>query len=133
MSDIVSLDPRNSTKSWLEHIVGELKRYNFSYTNEGDLQEGIKQIFGTLDEPFEREHVLSKQDRVDFYFPRQKIGVEVKIDHALSALTRQVHRYVQHDDIRGLLVVTGKMRLNAIPETINNKPVYLHSLVTSLL
>lgn len=133
MSDVVSLDPRNSTKAWLEHLIVALKKYRFNYTNERDLQDGIQQVFETLDEPFEREYVLSKADRLDFYWPNQKVGVEVKIDHALSALTRQIHRYVQHEDIRGVLVVTGKLRLNAIPTEINKKPVYLHSLATSLL
>ena len=132
MSDVVNLDSRN-TKAWLERLVKELKGYSFNYTNEDDLQRGIHEVFSMIDEPLEREYILSSKDRIDFYWPRHKVGVEVKIDHALTALTRQVHRYVQHEDINGILVVTGKIRLNAIPQTINGKPVYLHSLIASLL
>jgi hypothetical protein len=122
-----------SAKSWLETLVAELKKYNFNYTNEDDLQRGILEVFMTLKKPLKREYRISDKDRIDFYWPEHRVGVEVKIDHALSALTRQVHRYVQHEDIQGILVVTGKVRLNAIPAVINKKPVYLHSLATSLL
>jgi hypothetical protein len=133
VSDIISLEPRYQAKTWLKTIDDLLKQYNFNYTNEDELQRGIGEVFGTIDEPFVSECIISKADRIDFYWPGPQIGVEVKIKHSLSALTRQVHRYVQHDSIRGLLIVSGKVRLNEIPHTISGKPVLIHSLVGSLL
>ena len=133
MNDISKLEPLHEARAWLAHIVSTLKGYNFNYTNENDLQNGIRQVFETMDAPFESEYRLSDKDRIDFYWPKSKIGVEVKIDHALSALTRQVHRYVQHDSIEGLLIVSGKVRLNAVPQIISGKPVQIHSLIGSLL
>jgi len=133
VSDIISLEPRYVAETWLKTIDDLLKQYNFNYTNEAELQCGIKEVFGTIDEPFVSECILSKDDRIDFYWPGPQIGVEVKIKHSLSALTRQVHRYVQHESIKGILVVSGKARLNQIPHTINGKPVLIHSLMGSLL
>lgn len=133
MSDIVKLEPRIKAETWLKELDSLLKQYNFNYTCEADLQVGIKEVFETLESPFQSECILSKEDRIDFYWPETMIGVEVKIKHSLSALTRQVHRYVQHESIRGILIVSAKARLNQIPQMINGKPVLIHSLVGSLL
>lgn len=133
MTDIVQLEPRYKPETWLKTLDDLLKQYNFNYTNESELQDGINEVFGTLEDAFISEHIISKADRIDFYWPGPQIGVEVKIKHSLSALTRQVHRYVQHESIRGILVVSGKIRLNEMPHIINGKPVLIHSLVGSLL
>jgi len=133
VSDIVKLEPRIKAETWLKELDSLLKQYNFNYTCEADLQVGIKEVFETLESPFQSECILSKEDRIDFYWPETMIGVEVKIKHSLSALTRQVHRYVQHESIRGILIVSAKARLNQIPQMINGKPVLIHSLVGSLL
>lgn len=133
MSDIVQLEPRYKPETWLKTLDDLLKQYNFNYGNESELQDGIMEVFQTLDEPFTSECIISKADRIDFYWPGPQIGVEVKIKHSLSALTRQVHRYVQHESIKGILIVSGKIRLSEIPQTINGKPVLIHSLVGSLL
>ena len=133
MGELVGLQAHGEAREWLDTLVSTLQKYSFSYTNEDELQQGVFAVLETLKEPFEREYVLSKSDRVDFYFPKQKVGIEAKIDHSLSALTRQIHRYVQHEEIDGILVVSGKVRLMNLPESINKKPVRCYSLIGSLL
>jgi len=133
MSDILDLGTKGDAREWLNTLVDTLGKYNFNYTNEAELQQGLICVFQTLDEPFETEHRLSKEDRIDFYFPYMKVGVEAKIDHPLSALTRQLMRYVQHNSIDGLLLVSGKVRLTNLPESMNGKPVRSYSLIASLL
>jgi hypothetical protein len=133
MSDILSLSPRVDAIQWIEHLSKMLSGYRFNFSNEKDLQAGLGKVFMKLDEVFFPEHRLSDEDIVDFYFPAKKIGVEAKIDHSLSDLTRQIHRYVQHDSILGILVVTSKARLANLPEEMNHKPIRCHSLLGSVL
>lgn len=69
-----------------------------------------------------REQVqLTPQDRPDFMVGSS--AVELKIDGALVALIRQLHRYAQHQDVASIVVVSSKLRLADLPPTINNKPV----------
>lgn len=118
----------------MERITMALSAYTFGYSDESELQAGMEKAFAADGVGgFEREYRLSDSDRIDFYWPETGIGVEAKIDHSLSALTRQVHRYMQHDAIRGLIVVSGKVRLLRLPERINDKPVHCHSLLGSVL
>lgn len=133
MTDIVALKPRQQPRAWLDYLSSEIAQYNFNYSNEADLQNGLRQVFETIDSPFKSEYKLSDKDRIDFYWPDSKIGVEVKISHPLAALTRQVHRYLQHEEISGILIVSGRVRLNQIPQIISGKPVQIHSLIGSLL
>jgi hypothetical protein len=133
MSDILSINPRIDAMQWIEHLSKTLNSYRFNFSNEKDLQAGMKKVFERLGEEFLAEHRLSDEDIVDFYFPKKKIGVEAKIDHSLSELTRQIHRYVQHESILGILVVTSKARLANLPEEMNHKPIRCHSLLGSVL
>lgn len=133
MSDVLSLTPRVDAIQWIEHLGTVLNKYRFNFSNEKDLQAGMRRVFEKLGEEFTYEHRLSDDDIVDFYFPNKKVGIEAKIDHSLSDLTRQIHRYVQHESILGILVVTSKTRLANLPEEMNNKPIRCHSLIGSLL
>lgn len=133
MSDILSLNPRVDAIQWIEHLSKVLSKYRFNFSNEKDLQAGIGKVFRGMGEEFLAEHHLSDEDIVDFYFPGKKIGVEAKIDHSLSDLTRQLFRYAQHESILGILVVTSKARLANLPEDMNHKPIRCHSLIGSVL
>jgi hypothetical protein len=133
VSDILSINPRIDAKHWIDHLTSLLAKYRFNFTNEKELQAGMEKAFARLDEPFEREFRLSDEDIVDFYWPNKKVGLEAKIDHSLSDLTRQLFRYCQHESILGILVVTSKARLANLPEEMSNKPIRCHSLLGSLL
>jgi hypothetical protein len=133
MSDVLSLNPRVDAIQWIEHLSKTLSKYRFNFSNEKDLQDGMRKVFDTMGEEFVYEHRLSDEDIVDFYFPGKKVGVEAKIDHSLSDLTRQLFRYAQHESILGILVVTSKARLANLPEEMNRKPIRCHSLIGSVL
>jgi len=131
MSDITHA--RVDAIEWIESLSKTLSRYRFNFSNEKDLQGGMGKVFTALGVEFFAEHHLSDEDIVDFYFPEKKVGIEAKIDHSLSDLTRQLFRYAQHDSILGILVVTSKARLANLPEEMNHKPIRCHSLIGSLL
>lgn len=119
------------TTAHIDGVVAALKRYRFAFTNEGELQSGIAEVLGRAGIAFEREHRLAAADRIDFMLP-DGLGIEVKIDGATNALIRQVHRYVQHEAIKALIVVAGRTRLAGLPTEMNGKPVVVVSLLQGI-
>lgn len=108
-----------------------LSSKTFRYSNEAELQEGMRRTLTAAEVPFEKELRLSPRDRLDF-FVYDAIVIEVKIGRSLAALTRQVHRYAQHDRVRGVLVVSTRLRLQNLPEQFNDKPVRVCTLLGSM-
>jgi hypothetical protein len=107
-------------------IVRALTRRRFRASNERELQDCIAQAFAfeLLSEngpAFRREVRLSSADVVDFMV--EDVAVEVKMQGSLAAVTRQLHRYAQHDDVRALVLVTSLQRLGNQPEQMNGKPL----------
>src|SRR3954447_21299229 len=91
----------------LERIVATIAAHAFTFTDEGELQVGLGTVLAPLGAL--REVRCGPTDRIDFLLPGG-IGVEVKIDGSLSALTRQVHRYAQRKEIGALIIVTNRHR-----------------------
>jgi hypothetical protein len=104
----------------LHEVMALVARHVFAFADEIELQDGLATVLSPLSPA--REVRFGAADRIDFLLPGG-IGIEVKIDGSLSALTRQVHRYAQRDEITALIVVTNRHRLTRLPETINSKPV----------
>lgn len=100
-----------------------LHGYSYNFNSEVELQNGIESILTTNSVPFSREVRLTKKDRIDFLV--DSIGIEVKIDGTATSLTRQLYRYAQHDLIDSLIVVTNKSKFTNLPNTINNKQIFL--------
>lgn len=96
-----------------------LRRRRFRYANEKELQEGLAQAFAEEGIDFRREHSLAPGDIVDFLIG--PVAVEVKIGGSLAGVTRQLHRYAQHEPVEALVLVTGLLRLGNLPETLNGK------------
>jgi hypothetical protein len=107
-------------RSGLAEIAALLQRHAFTFADERELQEGIAAVLAPLGPA--REVRVGARDRIDFLLPGG-IGVEVKIDGSLSALTRQAHRYAQRAEIAALIIVTNRHRLAQLPDTISGKPV----------
>jgi hypothetical protein len=115
---------------WL--VSDRLSNARFNLASEKDLQDGIETVLSGHGWPYGREVRLDAQDRIDFLLGNG-IGIEVKIDKSLSAVTRQLHRYAQQPLIVGLLLVTTRMRLRALPPEFNGKPTRVVCLLGSTL
>lgn len=103
----------------LEQLRAHLAAGRYSFGNEDELQLAIADRLGAgTDWSFTREHALSKADRIDFWMFTAGIGIEVKVRGGMSALIRQLHRYAQHPDVRGLLLVTSKPTLATLPSRL---------------
>lgn len=126
--DIPSLSTR------LNFLAMLLLGHRFRFSSEVQLQESIAEVLTTNDIKYEREYQLTRADRLDFLVQGTAslggIVIETKIDGSLSELTRQVHRYAQHEAVDAILVVTNLSRLRNLPAEFNGKPirvVYLRS------
>jgi hypothetical protein len=120
------------TVSGLDVLARAIESYRFNIGTELELQDGIERVLSRQYEtvPVRRDVKIGK-DRIDFVVG--SIGIEVKIGGTLSALTRQIHRYIQDETLHGLLVVTTKSGHRQMPEAINGKPVRVLYLMGSLL
>lgn len=104
----------------LETVVQALSTVRFNFATEDDLQLGIGQALGTI--PHEREVILAGAGRIDFLVG--DVGIEAKIKGGISAITRQLARYAQHDRIGALVVVTAKEQHRLqIPGELGGKPI----------
>jgi len=103
-------------------LTAALNAVAFRFQDEVELQDGIAIALGRADIPHRREVVLSPKDRIDFML-NDGVGIEVKIDGSVSALTRQLIRYAKLPQISALLVVVSAIRLSNLPSQIEGKPV----------
>ena len=91
-------------------ILAWLGGYRFDCANEYRLQAGVATVLAVHGCRFEREVVLSPTDRVDF-LTESGLAIECKVDGSPADVTRQVLRYLRHDRVGGLLLVTARAQL----------------------
>jgi hypothetical protein len=90
-------------------------------SNEAQIQEQLAHILEPLG--FVREFALSKSDRIDFYHPENRLGVEVKVKSSLQTVLRQLGRYVLSPQIDGLVLATTQAKHLDLPEVLGGKPL----------
>ncbi len=100
-----------------------LSGYAYSFDCEDSLQRGVAAVLEAGGVEHDREESLAPGDRIDFMCWQEEIGIECKIDGACMAVTRQLMRYASHDKVRGLILVTSRMRHKGVPTTLNGIPV----------
>ena len=103
-------------------LVEILRRYRIQGNCEASVQVAILRAF-------EAEHVTYVREcdlgvgvgRIDFFC--SGVGVEVKTRGSRNDVLRQLKRYADCDLIDGLVLVTTRNSLRAMPESLNGKPV----------
>lgn len=111
-------------------ITEAINSHKYRFTCEVELQDGLELVFKKAKLAYIREAMLTDKDRIDFLIGN--VGVEVKIGGSLADVTRQLHRYAQLSCIESLVLVTSKLRLSGLPDTINDKPLVVVSLMGSI-
>jgi hypothetical protein len=116
----------------LKAVVASLRKRRFNYQNEKDLQAGIEAVLKADKIDFVREHPLGDAGIVDF-FVGGFLGIEVKIKGSPSEVARQLLRYAGRDEVKVLVLVTGRSALSALPKTMLGKPLMLVELWRTFL
>lgn len=119
----------------LDALTALLSSRRFNFADEAQLQRQVEHAFSAAGVEHRREVVLSAGERIDFIVGAEPpyVGVELKIQGGLSEVTRQVHRYLRHEELGAVLVVCTRMRLGALPSEMRGKPVRVVVLVGSML
>jgi len=95
--------------------------YRFHFSSERQLQDGIAKVLGPT---FEREVVLDRHSRPDFFESESGTLVEVKTKGSAADLLRQVRRYAEFPQVKEIAVATTRMlHTSQLPAEINSKPV----------
>lgn len=103
-------------------IVERLNRYQFSVTNEAELQQGLWLVLQRYPDA-QREVVLDARCRIDFLVGGT--GIEVKVDGSIADLIRQLIRYSKFEQVLELVVVSTRAKHRDVPAEIGGKPVFL--------
>ena len=106
-------------------VLSLLREYGYATGAEKLVHDGVSQVLTTHGIPFHREMVLSLRDRIEFYLPEHRLGIECKIEGSEAAVLRQCMRYMQSELIGGLALMTSRNKHRRIPETLNQKPLHL--------
>lgn len=119
-----------------ESICRALYNAKYHYHNEKELQRGVGMMLTSLNLEFEPEFPLTKRDRIDFLIG--DLGIECKADDSsggtsLAAVTRQLLRYAQSDQVKELILLTTMSKHKNLPDSLNGKPLYIVHLLLSFL
>jgi hypothetical protein len=116
----------------LEAVIASLRRRRFNYSNEKDLQAGIATALQADGFEFSREHKLGDAGTIDFLV-YGFLGIEVKIKGSPSDVARQLLRYAGCQEVKGLVLVTGRAALSSLPAELMGKPLHLVELWRTFL
>lgn len=111
-------------------LLEAIRATRFHYTSEDDLQRGLAALLDQVGVQYEREFYLDAHSRLDFMI-EGGLGIETKIDGSASELGYQILRYLQHESVKGMLVVTTRSSHRDLPPALEGKPVWVVYLFTS--
>ncbi|MEG1347345.1 MAG: hypothetical protein RSD49_04770 [Hafnia sp.] len=109
----------------IDRLIHIIHRSKVSLTDEKMTQVQIAEIFRENEIPYVRELRLSGDDIVDFLVD-DNLVVEIKLKGQKRAIYRQLKRYATHDQVHGIILLTGISM--GLPEEIEGKPTYIGSL-----
>jgi hypothetical protein len=116
--------------------IAKLKEFiatqQYDLTSEQLVQSKLEQALKEASIDHVREFSFDKKDRIDFLV-EGSLGIEVKLAGSLTQVTRQIHRYVQHDQLETLILVTSKPQLAKVPKILNGKKIIPLVLISNFL
>lgn len=113
-------------------LIAALAARSFRFDNERDLQDGIESVLKEAGITFERERALGDAGVIDFLVAGG-IGIEVKVQGSHPEVARQLLRYADREEITEIILVTSKLRLGKLPETLRGKRLSVVALWESFL
>lgn len=107
-----------------DDVMRALRAFRYHAGTEPELHAAITTALTRAEILFSREVRLDDDSRIDFLVS-EGIGIEVKMNGSLAALTRQVARYAAHPTISTVIVVTTRHALSRFPPTLSGKPIHV--------
>lgn len=105
-------------------LVELLNRYRLPFGQELAMQEAVALVLTTAGVPFSREHDLGPGvGRIDFFLEADGIGLELKVKGSPGEVAAQLYRYAKSPAVHALILVSGRVRLGALPSAIAGKPL----------
>jgi hypothetical protein len=104
----MSTHPPVAVLPQMQFLAYLLSSYRLRFGTEVQLQADVGAFLLAERYAFEPEYRLTPTDRIDFYLPAQKIGIECKISGGPSSVSAQLVRYAHLKEIEGLILVTSK-------------------------
>lgn len=89
----------------LAHLTRCLGSYLYRYGSEVQLHESLAKVLDEAGYSYTREFVLDARNRADFLVVGG-IVIEVKVDGTLSEALRQVDRYINLDQVTGVILAS---------------------------
>lgn len=95
-----------------EDIIAAIHGFEFHYSDEHQLQEGLAAALTERGFDVRREVRLNSHDRIDLVVDR--VGIEVKIQGRAASVQRQCRRYLASDALDEVVLVTSRPRHSLI-------------------
>lgn len=86
----------------LNSISNHLAGYAYRYSSEVALHESLAKVLKAQGFELIQEHRLDARNRFDFWI--NGIVIEVKVDGSLSDALRQVNRYINLPEVKGVIL-----------------------------
>jgi hypothetical protein len=130
----------------IEKIKTLVRAHRFTFQSERELQDQFAQMLIVGGVPFQREFILTKKDRPDFWVEHpveiQKgpiikpvsefvvlgLAVEIKMGGSVRSHLRQLRRYAEHHLVEQVVLVSTRHGQADVPPTLNGKPCHCISL-----
>ncbi len=105
-----------------EKIKEIISGFKFSFLDEKEFQSEIQSVLTLSGVSFSREHRLDDRSIIDFLVDGG-IGVEIKIDGSRHAIMRQLFRYLSHEKVKSLILLTPRRSFANMPNESNGKKI----------
>lgn len=89
-------------------LISSLERQRFPLNKESETQAAIEHALKQMQVEYVREYKLDENSRIDFYIPKFKLGIEVKIKGSRADIQSQCVRYAMHNQIEAILLMTSR-------------------------
>jgi hypothetical protein len=100
--------------------------------SEYEFQQAVGELLVQAGFDTHPEHRLDAQNRIDFYLPKEQIGIETKMRAEGGSTMRQLLRYAMTGKFTQLILITPRPLSNLLPGfEVNGKFIPLHHIQTA--
>jgi hypothetical protein len=91
-----------------KELIELLGRFRFTAPSEAELQRSVENVLVGARVAFEREAILTPQERIDFLI-EGGVGLELKIGGSVIAIARQVQRYCRIEKVSEVVLASTRL------------------------